>query len=87
LDYAVTMTGVVAGALTTFSLLPQLFKVIRRRSAKDLSRTWLVTSSVGFVLWTYYGYRMTPMDMPVVLFSILSLVFSLALLTMKLRYK
>jgi MtN3 and saliva related transmembrane protein len=86
IDYVAFM-GIVAGALTTFSLLPQLFKVFRRRSAKDLSRTWLVTSGVGFALWTGYGYYLTPPSLPLMVFSALSLVFALALLTLKLRYK
>jgi MtN3 and saliva related transmembrane protein len=79
--------GVVAGALTTFSLVPQLLKVIRRRSARDLSRTWLVTASAGFILWTVYGYDLTPQSLPVIVFSALSLVLSLVLLALKLRYK
>ena len=77
----------MAGALTTFSLLPQLFKVLKRKSARDLSRTWLVSSSAGFVLWTYYGYRMTPMAVPVVLFSASRWFSAMPLLALKLRYK
>jgi len=85
-DYVVMM-GVAAGALTTFSLLPQLIKVIRTKSARDLSRTWLVSAGVGFVLWTGYGYYMAPPSAPLVVFSALSLAFTLSILALKLRYK
>lgn len=81
----VEIMGLAAGALTTFSLLPQLIKVIKRKSAKDLSRTWLVASGVGFVLWTGYGYLSA--SVPLVLFSAVSFLLSMTILALKLRYK
>jgi len=86
LDYIFYM-GIAAGVLSTFSYLPQLIKVIVRKSAKDLSRTWLVSSGAGFVLWACYGYLESPQSWPLVFFSALSLAFAMSLLALKLRYK
>ena len=47
--------GVVASALSTLSLLPQVVRTWRTRSADDLSLTWLVVALVSMVLWICYG--------------------------------
>ncbi len=84
MDY-VAIIGTAAGALTTFSYLPELVDVLKTRVTKDLSEVWLISVSTGFVLWTYYGYCIN--SWPLVLFSALSLAFAMALLALKLRYK
>ena len=50
------VVGFVAGFLTTFSSLPQLVKVIRTKSAGDLSLGTIVMTNVGLILWTVYGF-------------------------------
>ena len=75
----------VAGALTTFSYLPELIDVLKTRVTEDLSVVWLVSSGTGFALWAYYGYCVS--SLPLVLFSALELVFAMVLLALKLRYK
>lgn len=47
--------GLVAGALTTFSAVPQLLRAFRTRSTRDLSPAMLTTMISGTVLWTAYG--------------------------------
>lgn len=50
-----TVLGLLAGALTTFSFLPQVWRTIRTRSARDLSWVWIVMMSVGIGAWLAYG--------------------------------
>ena len=83
-DY-IAILGIAAGILTTFSYLPQLMKVLKTKSARDLSRAWLISSGTGFVLWTIYGGIQS--DAPLAIFSAMSLCFVVALLVLKLRYK
>jgi MtN3 and saliva related transmembrane protein len=47
--------GLIAGALTTLSFLPQVVRTLRTRSASDLSWPWLVAFSAGTVGWLIYG--------------------------------
>lgn len=50
--------GVAAAFLTMFSFLPQIVKVAKTKSAKDVSLATLVQLSCGVSLWIIYGiYR------------------------------
>jgi MtN3 and saliva related transmembrane protein len=53
--------GAAAAVLTTFSFVPQIIKVYRNKSAKDVSLVTLVQLSSGVFLWVIYGlYRRDP---------------------------
>jgi MtN3 and saliva related transmembrane protein len=47
--------GLTAAFLTMFAFIPQIIKVIRIRSAKDISLATLVQLSLGVSLWIAYG--------------------------------
>lgn len=49
------MLGLLAGALTTLSFLPQVWRTIRTRSARDLSWIWIVMMAAGIGGWLVYG--------------------------------
>lgn len=49
------MIGLLAGALTTLSFLPQVIRTFRTRSAKDLSWGWLLLFGTGLAGWLVYG--------------------------------
>jgi MtN3 and saliva related transmembrane protein len=82
---AVTLLGLVAGALTTLAFLPQLFKVWRSRSARDISATWLVTFSSGILLWLIYGILVNAL--PIILANSVTLALTLVILFFKLKFK
>ncbi len=50
-----TALGLVAGACTTLSFLPQVVRTLRSRHARDLSAAWLLVFGVGTALWLAYG--------------------------------
>lgn len=50
-----TALGLVAGACTTLSFLPQVVRTLRSRHARDLSAAWLLIFGVGTALWLAYG--------------------------------
>ncbi|NLM30397.1 MAG: SemiSWEET transporter [Methanomicrobiales archaeon] len=52
---AVTLLGLVAGTLTTFSFAPQVAKAWRTRSTTDLSLATLIILLTGILLWLVYG--------------------------------
>jgi len=47
--------GSTAAILTMFSFVPQIFKVLKTKSAKDVSLTTLIQLSLGVLLWIIYG--------------------------------
>jgi MtN3 and saliva related transmembrane protein len=80
----ITLLGLVAGTLTTLAFLPQLFKVWRSKSAKDISMTWLVTFSGGVLLWLIYGMLLG--QIPILLANAVTLGLTLIILFFKLKY-
>ena len=50
--------GSSAAILTMFSFIPQIFKVIKTKSAKDVSFLTLIQLSLGVSLWIIYGINL-----------------------------
>jgi MtN3 and saliva related transmembrane protein len=49
--------GTLAAVLTTFGFVPQIIKMQRTRSSKDVSLATLYQFSAGVILWTLYGFH------------------------------
>ena len=49
------LIGACAGSCTTISLVPQLVRIYRRKSAADLSLAMFLVFGAGIVLWLVYG--------------------------------
>lgn len=49
------IVGAGAAALTTFSFVPQIVKVIKTKSAKDVSLLTIAQLAAGVILWVVYG--------------------------------
>jgi MtN3 and saliva related transmembrane protein len=47
--------GLLAGTLTTIAFVPQLLKIYRIKSGKDISARMSSLFSAGIVLWLIYG--------------------------------
>lgn len=55
------IVGTCAAILTMFSFFPQILKVLKTKSEKDLSLITLLQLSLGVFLWFLYGlYRKDP---------------------------
>ena len=78
------LLGFVAGAFTTFSSIPQIVKVVRTRSADDLSPATLCMYNFGVILWIVYGFMVH--SMPVVYWNIVALCLYSLLLVLKLNH-
>jgi MtN3 and saliva related transmembrane protein len=48
--------GLFAGVVSTFASAPQLIKIIRTKSAADVSLMMFVLALVGTILWGTYGF-------------------------------
>lgn len=79
-----TAVGLAAGLLTTISLVPQVTKIWKTRSAKDVSRKMFMAFCLGVALWLVYG--IVKGDLPMIIWNSISLVLALSILGMKLRF-
>ncbi len=52
---AITALGMIGMTLSTISLLPQVVRTWRTRSAADISATWLVVALLSMLVWISYG--------------------------------
>lgn len=54
-EMVVTVLAVTATALSALSLLPQVIRTWRTRSAGDISGTWLIVVLLSMAMWIAYG--------------------------------
>lgn len=73
--------GLIAGTLTTIAFVPQLIKVWRSKSAKDISYVMFFLFIAGIILWEIYGWGIN--SMPVILFNVITFMLGLAILILK----
>jgi MtN3 and saliva related transmembrane protein len=76
--------GFAAAFCTTAAFVPQLMRVLRLRSARDISLPTFLLFSIGVFLWLLYGIYTG--SKPVIVSNGVTLVLSLSILILKLRY-
>jgi MtN3 and saliva related transmembrane protein len=81
---AVENLGFVAAFLTTAAFVPQLVRVLRLRSAREISLPTFLMFSAGVFLWLLYGFYTG--SRPVIASNLVTLVLSVSILILKLRY-
>lgn len=81
---AIERIGFAAAFLTTTAFVPQLVRVVRLRSARDISLGTFLLFSLGVFLWLIYGVYTG--SKPVMFSNGATLVLSVSILVLKLRY-
>ncbi len=81
---AVNAIGLAAAVCTTVSFVPQLIRVWRLRSAREISTIMFSVFSLGTFLWLLYGIFLHAL--PIILANAVSLALSLAILALKLKF-
>ncbi len=76
--------GFVAGALVTCSLIPQLIRVFKLKSAHEISMLFTTLLLAGIIIWLAYGILLRLA--PVILWNATSAVLVAVLLYAKLKY-
>jgi MtN3 and saliva related transmembrane protein len=72
------IVGIIAGALSCTTFLPQVIKTWKSKSTKDVSLTMFVIASIGTALWLVYGILIHSFS--IIATNIVVLVFSLTML-------
>ncbi len=83
--YLSELIGYAAAFCGTVSLIPQIVKLWKERSAKAISTTMYLIYSLGVVLWLIYGIMIN--SIPLIIAEIITLVLSIAILIMKYLWK
>ncbi len=76
--------GFAAGAFVTLSLVPQIIRVFRLQSAREISMLFTGLMLVGILMWL--GYGVTKSLFPVILWNAIGALLVAMLLYAKLRY-
>jgi MtN3 and saliva related transmembrane protein len=76
--------GYAAATMTTVSFVPQLLRVIRLRSARDVSLGMFLIFSAGTLTWLVYG--VLAHSAPVWIANAVTLALAVSILVLKLRF-
>jgi MtN3 and saliva related transmembrane protein len=76
--------GTLAGLLTTIAFIPQVWRVWKTRSARDISLPMYVIFTAGVALWFAYGLMIGAL--PLIVANGVTLLLAGAVLAMKLRF-
>lgn len=79
-----TYVGLLAGALTTISFMPQLLRIWRRKSAADISYAALIAFIAGISLWLWYGIAIQ--SLPLIAANAITLALNVGILGLKLLH-
>ncbi len=77
--------GIIAGILTSVSMIPQLVKVLKEKNAEDLSWTMILVLISGLSLWVWYGFIKD--ELPIILSNAFAVIVNIILLICCMIYK
>lgn len=78
------IVGLVAGACTTFSFLPQVIHTWRTKSVEDISLRMYMLLTFGVILWLVYGLYLESLSL--ILTNSITLILAASILVMKIVY-
>ncbi|MFH1031304.1 MAG: SemiSWEET family transporter [Chloroflexota bacterium] len=76
--------GFAGGLITTISYIPQLIRVFKLRSAREISVLFTIFLLIGMAVWLFYGIFLSLV--PVILWNAIGVVLTSILLYGKLKY-
>jgi len=76
--------GLAAGAVVSFSYLPQIIRVFKLKSAHEISYLFTTFLLAGIILWTVYG--ITIRSVPIILWNVVGGIQAAVLLYAKVKY-
>jgi MtN3 and saliva related transmembrane protein len=81
----ITTIGLVAAVLSTVALLPQVIRVWKTKSVKDISMGMFMIMTTSQVTWLVYGALMG--ETPIITSNFIVLMQTMALLSFKAKYR
>lgn len=77
--------GFAAAFLTTFSFVPQIIKIVRSKSTRDISMVMLIQFCAGLTLWLAYGIHLK--NLIIIAANAVSLTNLLIVLSLYFKYR
>ena len=81
----ITIIGLTAAAFTTIALFPQLIKVWKTKSTRDISTGMFSLYCGGVFLWFVYGVYLN--NSPIIIANSLAFIQGIIILIFKAKYK
>ncbi len=79
------IVGAVSGLLTSISMLPQFFKLIKTKDCENISTGMLIVLLCGVSGWIYYGFLKN--DIIIIVTNALALLVNLFTMILCLKYR
>lgn len=84
MDY-IKLLGLAAGTITSVTFLPQVIRIYKTKSAKDISSSMLGLLIIGVTMWLIYGIIVN--DIAIMYTNGMVLALSLVMVYFKFRFK
>lgn len=81
----IEILGLLAASLTTAAFVPQVFKVLKAKSTKDISLSMYLVMFTGVVLWLIYGLHHG--SAPIIFANSITALLTFSVIVLKLKYK
>ena len=81
----IEIIGIIAGLFTTGAPIPQIIKIIKTKSASDISLWMLAILILGLILWLTYGLFMNAFAL--VLWNIVALMLNVLVIILWFKYR
>ncbi|MGC9006445.1 MAG: SemiSWEET family sugar transporter [Sulfurihydrogenibium sp.] len=81
----IEILGLIAATLTTSAFIPQTYKVVKTKSAKDFSWLWLIFMLIGISLWFTYGLLIN--NIPLIFSNSITMLNLIIMLVVKYVYR
>ena len=78
------LVGMIAGTLTTIAFVPQVWRVWKTRSTKDISLSMYLVFTAGVVFWLAYGLMLGAW--PIIVANVVTLALTGTVMGLKLRH-
>ena len=78
------LVGMIAGTLSTVAFVPQVWRIWKTRSARDLSLPMYLIFTAGVALWFVYGLLLGAL--PIIVCNGLTLLLAGTVLAMKVKF-
>ena len=79
----VDIIGLIAGAMGGFALFPQVLKVLKTKSTKDISREMFLLLASSIFLWLIYGFLLN--NYPIMIANFFGIIQSFIILYFKIK--
>lgn len=78
------LIGFIGGLLTTMGMVPQVWRLYKLRSAREISLTFILLFIIGIIFWMSYGILRGLFS--VIIWNSISLVLGCGMLYAKLKW-